>query len=294
MQRKQESHVAQFAEIDGIRTQYEVVGKGIPLLMLAPAGFDASMSRWRLTGAWKAVQPLDTLAGEFQMITYDRREAGESGGRIEPLTWENYARHAKALLDHLGIESAVVLGGCMGCSVAVAFADLFPEACAGLLLHWPVGGYRWYKNTHGKFASHIAYARVRGLQGVAEKAAQSKVFWGDAEAGPWSAVIASDADFRAHFVAQDLEAYLRIVTASADLLFPDTMPSGLPGAQLLEIETPTFIMPGDDASHSLSCAHALRELIPGAQFSSLNLPQQDSAAIRQWVRDSGRAAWGKG
>lgn len=282
--------MAQFAEIDGINTQYEVFGQGVPVLMLAPAGFDASMARWRITGAWKDVQPLDTLAGDLRMIAYDRREAGESGGRIEPLSWALYARHAMAMLDHLGIKQAVLLGGCMGCSVAVAFADLYPEACAGLLLHWPVGGYRWLKNTHTRFATHAAFVRGHGLAAVAEKAAQSKVFWGDAQAGPWAAAIASDAEFRARFVAQDVEAYLRIVDASVKQLFPDTMPSGLPGERLLEIKSPTFIMPGDDASHSLSSAHVLRELIPGAVFSNLTLPQQDGAAIREWVRESAKAA----
>jgi|GEM_PF-4894785 len=33
-----------FAEIDCIRTQYEIRGEGPPLLMLAPAGFDVSIS----------------------------------------------------------------------------------------------------------------------------------------------------------------------------------------------------------------------------------------------------------
>lgn len=85
-----------FADIDGIRTQYEVAGERPPLLMLAPAGFDSSLSRWRLNGVWKEMQPLDTLQKDFMMIAYDRREAGDSGGRIEPLTWECYARHCIA------------------------------------------------------------------------------------------------------------------------------------------------------------------------------------------------------
>lgn len=32
-----------FAEIEGIKTRYEVGGEGPPLLMLAPVGFDASI-----------------------------------------------------------------------------------------------------------------------------------------------------------------------------------------------------------------------------------------------------------
>src|SRR6202521_4869017 len=104
-----------FAVIDGIRTHYQVTGSGTPLLLQAPGGFDASISKWRTAGVWKDLQPLEALTGGFQVIAYDRREIGESGGRIEPFAWESYARHARALLDYLGIDSALTLGGCMGC-----------------------------------------------------------------------------------------------------------------------------------------------------------------------------------
>jgi hypothetical protein len=40
-----------FASIGGTKARYEVRGDGPLPLMLAPAAFDASMSRWRLNGA---------------------------------------------------------------------------------------------------------------------------------------------------------------------------------------------------------------------------------------------------
>ena len=52
----------------------------------------------------------------------------------------------KGSLDHLRIDSAYVMGGCMGCSVALAFGVHYPERARALLLHWPVGGYRWKVN----------------------------------------------------------------------------------------------------------------------------------------------------
>ena len=45
-----------FASIGGTKARYEVRGDGPPPLMLAPAAFDASMSRWRLN-----VQPSGNL-----------------------------------------------------------------------------------------------------------------------------------------------------------------------------------------------------------------------------------------
>jgi pimeloyl-ACP methyl ester carboxylesterase len=166
-----------YANIDGIKTHYEVSGDGPPLLMLAPAGFDASMSRWRLNGVWKEMRPLETLSRDFRLIAYDRRESGETGGRVEAFTWKSFAQHASALLDHLAIDDAFVLGGCMGCSVALAFAAHYPQRCSGLLLHWPVGGYRWMKKGLANFDRHIGFVRERGLAGVVERARQSKVFW---------------------------------------------------------------------------------------------------------------------
>ena len=49
---------------------------------------------------------------------------------------------------------------------------------------------------------------------------------------------------------------------------------------------PPFIMNGDDASHSTSSAHALRELIPGSVISPLMPPQQNAATVTAWIRDA--------
>ncbi|MEK7210808.1 MAG: alpha/beta hydrolase, partial [Candidatus Binatota bacterium] len=135
------------AMVDGLEVYYETRGSGAPLLMLAPGGFDATIEKWLATNAWKEINALEKLSSQFQLIVYDRREAGRSGGRVERLRWDLYARQAKGLLDHLKIDSAFVLGGCMGCSVALAFAVSFPEATRALVLHWPVGGYRWKANS---------------------------------------------------------------------------------------------------------------------------------------------------
>jgi pimeloyl-ACP methyl ester carboxylesterase len=275
-----------FAEIEGIKTRYEVRGDGPPLLLLAPVGFDDSISRRWADRVWRGFRPLDALAADFRLIVYDRRETGGSGGRIEPLTWPLFARHATGLLDHLGIQDAVVLGGCIGCSVALALGAHFPERCRTLLLHWPVGGFHWLNRGRANCDRHIAFAREQGLEGVAERARQSGFFWSDPESGPWSSVIASDSGFAESFVRQDPEHYLQVVAQCRDNLFGDTLPSGATGEQLTAINVPAFIMPGDDALHTTSCAQVLRELLPQAKLSSLKLSQQNATTIAQWVCES--------
>lgn len=275
-----------FAKIEGIHTRYEVRGDGPPLLLLAPVGFDDSISRRWADRVWRGFRPLDALVADFRLIVYDRRETGGSGGRIEPLTWSLFAQHAKGLLDHLGIEDAFLLGGCIGCSVALALGAHFPERCRALLLHWPVGGFHWLNRGRANCDRHIAFAREHGLEGVAERARQSGFFWSDPESGPWSSVIASDSGFAESFVRQDPDHYLQVVAQCRDNLFSDTLPSGATGEQLAAINVPAFIMPGDDALHTTSCAQVLRELMPQATLSPLKLSQQNATTIAQWVCES--------
>ena len=275
-----------FATIDEIRTHYEVAGKGPPLLLLAPLGDNPTIPlRW-LDRVWRGFKPAELLTRDFQLITYDRRESGRSGGRVEPLSWKGFAHHAKALLDYLGIERAFLLGGCAGCSVAVALGAHFPERCRALVLQWPVGGFRWLTRGRASFDRHVTFVREHGLPAVVERARQSSMFWSDPEAGPWSSVIASDESFARSYVRQDLEHYLQVVAQSRDQLFSDIMTSGVTGSELMTMRIPAFIMPGDDALHSTSSAHVLRELIPHAKLSRLTPRQQTAASIEQWIYES--------
>lgn len=278
-----------FANIEGIRTHYQVTGEGPPLLLLAPLGGDASTPQRWLDRAWRGFKPTERLARDFQLITYDRRESGHSGGRIEPLSWTAFARHADALLDHLRIEKAFLLGGCIGSSVALALGAHAPDRCRALLLHWPVGGFRWLNKNRTNFDRHIAFVREHGLLQVAGLARKSAMFWSNPEAGPWSSVIASDDSFAQSFVRQDIDSYLEVVAQSRDNLFSDTAPSGVTSSQLMAMQIPAFVMPGDDALHTTSSAHVLRELMPDAKLSRLMLRQQNAASIEHWIYESAAA-----
>ena len=110
------------AIIDGIATRYEVVGSGPPLLMYAPGGFNAVVETWSTLGVYAKIKLLDHLPKHFTCILFDRRECGQSGGRVERVTWAHYVAQGKGLLDHLGIKRAHIMGGCMGCPPVAAFA----------------------------------------------------------------------------------------------------------------------------------------------------------------------------
>ena len=256
-----------FASINGIRIHYVIQGSGPCLLMFAPGGFRSVISRWTAQGGkreWKEMDGLAALSRHFTCIAYDRRESGLSGGRIEPLSWDLYVQEAKGVLDLAGATQAHVLGRCRGAALALAFAVRHPQACKSLLLHWPVGGYRWMMKGRTFFARHLDFVRAHGLAAVVARAPQGENFWLDPEIGPWGSPSAVCPEFASELVKQDPRTYFEVVERSRDALFNDTMPSGASGAELMKIETPSFILPGNDSSHAYSASLALKELMPNA------------------------------
>jgi pimeloyl-ACP methyl ester carboxylesterase len=76
-----------------------------------------------------------TLPAEtFRTVTYDRRNSGRSGYTTAPYRLEDLASDAAGLLDHLGIDRAIVVGDSLGGMVAQRFALRRPERTIGLLL----------------------------------------------------------------------------------------------------------------------------------------------------------------
>src|SRR5437868_13747987 len=98
-----------FAIVDGIETRYEVIGAGPPLLMYAPGGFDATIEKWSTLGVYAKVKPLEHLAREYQCIVFDRRECGQSGGRVEDVSWADYVTQGRGLLDFLKVDRAYLM-----------------------------------------------------------------------------------------------------------------------------------------------------------------------------------------
>lgn len=267
------------ANVDGIDTYYETHGSGTPILMCAPGGFDATIDKWRVASAWTSIDAIQALAAEHTVILYDRRECGQSSGRVERLSWASFTKHGKALLDHLKTDAAWIMGGCMGCSVAIAFGVHYPQATRGLLLHWPVGGYRWKVNSQARFMRHYEFAKQQGLKGVVERARGGKTFWMDPEGGPWAGMIARDEKFAQRFASQDLEQYQALIVTSGRTLFDRDTATGAEPEEVMGIKAPSLIIPGDDQSHATSGAHYLRELLPNSDFWNVMPPQQTTQNV---------------
>ena len=266
------------ALIDGIPTRYDVVGSGPAVLMFSPGGFDATIEKWSTQGIYARIKPVEHLSRQYTCIVFDRRESGESGGCVEAISWSHYVAQGKGLLRHLGIERAHILGACMGCSPALAFAVAHPAATLSLLLYWPVGGALYRINSHRRFAEHLAHVQQRGLEGVVSLVqAEGKPFNQNPRGGPWASVIKRDAAFARSYVRHDLVQYTVLVGAMSERLFDrDTVPGAEP-EDLLPLEIPTLIVPGRDKTHATSAARYLEECLPHAEYWDAAVEDQTEA-----------------
>jgi pimeloyl-ACP methyl ester carboxylesterase len=272
------------AIIDGIATRYEVIGSGPPVLMYAPGGFNAVIETWSTLGIYGKIKLLDHLPKHFTCIMFDRRECGQSGGRVERVTWAHYVAQGKGLLDLLEIPRAHLMGGCMGCAPVAAFAIAHPEMVASMMLYWPVGGAKYRISSHQRFAEHLTFVQNAGLAGVVTQVRQEgKPFGADPRGGPWASVIKRDDAFAAAYAQYDTRDYSGVCAAMRDALFDrDTAPGGSP-EDLMRVDIPAFIVPGHDASHATSAARYLEECLPRAEYWDVPIEQQTKDATNARV-----------
>ncbi len=263
------------AVVDGIVTRYEVTGQGPPLLMFSPGGFDSTLESWRTVGIYRRLNLLDHLQSGYTCITFDRRESGQSGGRVERISWHDYVAQGAGLLDHLGIERAHLMGGCVGCSTVAAFAVAHPERVLSMVLFSPAGGVKYRMKQQARFVEHLAYVAEHGLdQVVALVQGTDKGFSADPRVGPWHSVLRADADFAADYAKIDVARYDVVVTGLARLLFDrDTVPGAEP-EDLLSLDIPALIVPGQDESHAPSAARYLQECLPHAEYWDVPVTEQ--------------------
>jgi pimeloyl-ACP methyl ester carboxylesterase len=271
------------AIIDGIETRYEVIGTGSPVLMYAPGGFNAVIEMWRTQGVYAKIKLLDHLPQHHTCIVFDRRECGQSGGRVERIGWADYVAQGKGLLDHLKIARAHLMGGCMGCCPVAAFGVAHPEATLSMTLWWPVGGAKYRIASHQRFAEHLGFVQQHGLAAVAALVEKDqKPFGADPRGGPWASVLRRGGEFAAAYAAQDIDRYKLAVVGMARALFDrDTAPGAEP-EDLLRLEIPALVIPGSDASHATSAARYLQECLPLAEYWDAPVAAQteDESAAR--------------
>ncbi len=99
-------------------------GKGNPVVLIH--GYLESLEIWDGFA--------EKLARNYRVISVDLPGHGQSGMYSSMNTMAVMADSIKAVLDHLSIGRAVIIGHSMGGYAALAFADIFPELTIGTCL----------------------------------------------------------------------------------------------------------------------------------------------------------------
>jgi 3-oxoadipate enol-lactonase len=114
-----------FAEVNGQRIRFDDTGGDGPPVILAH-GF--------LMDREMFAPQVEALRDEFRVIAWDERGFGETEFDGQPFTYWDSAKDCLALLDHLGIDHAVVGGMSQGGFLSLRAALLAPERVRALVL----------------------------------------------------------------------------------------------------------------------------------------------------------------
>jgi pimeloyl-ACP methyl ester carboxylesterase len=114
-----------YADVNGQQLYYEDSGAGGPVVVLSH-GF--------LMDHEMFAPQVAALGSEFRVITWDRRGFGETEFDGKPFIYWDSARDCLGLLDHLGIEEAVLGGMSQGGYLSLRAALLAPERVRSLVL----------------------------------------------------------------------------------------------------------------------------------------------------------------
>jgi pimeloyl-ACP methyl ester carboxylesterase len=114
------------AEIAGRRVNYVDIGEGDGTPAVFVHGLGGQWQNW--------LENIPRLALERRVIALDLPGFGLSEMPSEKITIPNYAKCVDALMDHLGLDSAAVVGNSMGGFVASEVTIQFPERVKLLVL----------------------------------------------------------------------------------------------------------------------------------------------------------------
>lgn len=112
------------ANVNGVDLFYKLDGTGEPIVLIPGLG---------CTHAYFG-QMVPELSPHYQVISLDLRGVGQSEKPSQEYSMELWADDIAALLDHLDIPRAHILGSSLGGCVALAFADRHLARTKSLLL----------------------------------------------------------------------------------------------------------------------------------------------------------------
>lgn len=196
--------VLPYANNQGVRIHYEVVGDGAPVVLLH--GLSETLETWHVAGY------VESLKKDYRLILIDARGHGDSDKPHNPeaYTMKLMVTDVIAVLDDLNVSKAHFLGYSMGGWIGFGIAKYAPQRFYSLIigcmhpyakLNEPDQSLQWLK------------------QGISAKLALAEKWLGSEMTPEWKAWV------QARFAANDFEALIALVSRDWPYGFDDVLPT---------------------------------------------------------------------
>lgn len=253
----------------GLEVHHRVEGDGGPGVVLLHHTF-GNVATWR--------HVIEGLALHARVAAFDRPGYGLTErpvprpGRPDPYTRRTSVELTVALMDHLGMETAVLVGSSSGGTIALETVERYPERVRGLILVAPaitgdVGPPSWLRPVLRPLARLVApLVRARAADLTPARIGS----------GWFDPARATDEDVAAYRAAMDVPGWeagvWRAMTAEPS---PDVR------AVLREVAVPSLVVSGShDRTVRPSTSRAVADAIPTARYVELekvgHTPQEEA------------------
>ena len=262
------------AACNGIEIEYETHGDPADPPLLLIMGLGSQLVHW--SDAF-----VDGLAGRgFHVIRYDNRDAGKStwidtpeldimttlmsafaGDAVKaPYLLSDLAADGVALLDHLGIDRAHVVGASMGGMIAQTIAIEHPRRVLSLTSIMSTTGEREYGQPDPVVLPHLIRPITPDREAAIEAAVHTRRLIGSP--GHFDEEARRQMESIAHDRGRNPFGTMRQLIGIAA--------SGSRAEQLQQLDVPTLVIHGDaDPLVGVSGGRRTAELVPGARYVEL-------------------------
>ncbi|WP_137130859.1 3-oxoadipate enol-lactonase [Rhizobium sp. FY34] len=196
---------------------------------------------------WDAV--ISSLAGEFTLLTFDKRGHGLSDLGQPPYRIEDFSSDLAGLLDHYGLSNVIVCGLSVGGLIALSLSEKRPDLVRAILFSdtaHKIGTPEFWK-------ARIDAVLQNGIDSILEPI-MSRWF-----TAPYR--VPENADYQGYctmLVRQPLEGYAGTCAAIRDADFTQAARN---------LAVPTLCLVGaEDGSTPPDLVRSLADLVPGSRF----------------------------
>jgi pimeloyl-ACP methyl ester carboxylesterase len=253
---------------------YEVIGERGRPWIITPGG--------RYPKEDPGIRPLaEALAAAGnRVVIWDRPNCGESSVCFDgPTESEMQGDYLAALLQHLDMGPAVVMGGSGGARVSLLAVANHPDIASALAMLWISGGVFGLMTLASVYCSPSLRAAIMGdMQDVADLA-------------DWAEVIQRNPENRQRILDQDRATFMATMERWMAAYYP-TPGEAVPGltadvARSIKVPTLVFRSGVSDWWHPRATSEAVAGLIPGSQL--VEPPWPDT----EWLDGTERRAHGQ-